>query len=258
MTGPSEISHRRAAGRCPSRPGAPAGTRDRSRSSEPTTGPAPTPTSCSETSTAPASRAGVGREPAPRRGPWPTDCVPSVSRPAGAGRRRGRGDSGGRRAGRGRRGGRPRLRRRDRHLGRASARSRRARALERELRDAALARGLPLCGPNGNGIFAVAARAPDVGRLGAAARARHRGDDLPERQPGRQRARLAARHPTTTPCFSTGNQAVLDASDWLDCRRPSARASDSVAMFLEEDGDGERFARLALANAPSAASASPS
>src|SRR5206468_5054487 len=34
------------------------------------------------------------------------------------------------------------------------------RELERQLRDAALAAGLPVCGPNGNGIVAVGARAP--------------------------------------------------------------------------------------------------
>ena len=41
--------------------------------------------------------------------------------------------------------------------------------------------------------------------------------------------------------LSTGNQTVLDASHWLRavCDRDGVR---SVAMFLEEDGDGERLA----------------
>ena len=46
--------------------------------------------------------------------------------------------------------------------------------------------------------------------------------------------------------LSTGNQATLDASDWLAalCERDGVR---SVAMFLESDGDGARLAEaLAL------------
>jgi acetyl-CoA synthetase len=113
--------------------------------------------------------------------------------------------------------------------------------LERELSDAALAGGLPLCGPNGNGIFAVGSRAPMWG------------DSVPPLEPGgvamiSQSGNLAVnalgsrrgiRYHTV---LSTGNQAVLDASDWLDaiCRREGVR---SVAIFLEEDGDGERLAR---------------
>ena len=46
------------------------------------------------------------------------------------------------------------------------------RGLERELREAALAGGLPLCGPNGNGIFAVGSRAPMWGDSVAPLRAR--------------------------------------------------------------------------------------
>jgi len=114
------------------------------------------------------------------------------------------------------------------------------RDLERELSEAALAGDLPLCGPNGNGIYAVGARAPMWG------------DSVPPLEPGgvamiSQSGNLAVnalgsrrgiRYHTV---LSTGNQAVLDASDWLDaiCRREGVR---SVAMFLEEDGDGERLA----------------
>ncbi len=40
---------------------------------------------------------------------------------------------------------------------------------------------------------------------------------------------------------STGNQAVCDASDWLAALSRSEGVR-SVALFLESDGDGERFA----------------
>jgi acetyl-CoA synthetase len=119
------------------------------------------------------------------------------------------------------------------------------RALERELREAAIAGGLPLCGPNGNGIFAVSARAPMWG------------DSVPPLEPGGVAlisqsgnvavnalgSRRGIRYHTV---LSTGNQAVLDASDWLAaiCEREGVR---SVALFLEEDGDGARLAEsLAL------------
>jgi acetate---CoA ligase (ADP-forming) len=114
------------------------------------------------------------------------------------------------------------------------------RGLERELREAATAGGLPLCGPNGNGIFAVSSRAPMWG------------DSVAPLEPGGVAmisqsgnvavnalgSRRGIRYHTV---LSTGNQAVLDASDWLSaiCERDGVR---SVAMFLEEDGDGERLA----------------
>jgi acetate---CoA ligase (ADP-forming) len=114
------------------------------------------------------------------------------------------------------------------------------RELERELRDVALAGGLPLCGPNGNGIFAVSSRAPMWG------------DSVPPLEPGGVAvisqsgnvavnalgSRRGIRYHTV---LSTGNQAVLDASDWLAaiCEREGVR---SVALFLEEDGDGARLA----------------
>jgi acetyl-CoA synthetase len=115
------------------------------------------------------------------------------------------------------------------------------RELERELRDAALAGGLPVCGPNGNGIVAVGSRAPMWG------------DSVAPLEPGGVAmisqsgnvavnalgSRRGIRYHTV---LSTGNQSVLDASDWLQAlsERQGVR---SVAMFLEEDGDGERFAR---------------
>ncbi len=115
------------------------------------------------------------------------------------------------------------------------------RELERELREVALSGNLPVCGPNGNGIFAVGARAPMWG------------DSVAPLEPGGVAmisqsgnvavnalgSRRGIRYHTV---LSTGNQTVLDASDWLEAvsERDGVR---SVAMFLEEDGDGERFAR---------------
>jgi acetate---CoA ligase (ADP-forming) len=113
------------------------------------------------------------------------------------------------------------------------------RGLERELREVALAGGLPLCGPNGNGIFAVASRAPMWGdsvaplKPGSVAMISQSGNVAVNALGSRRGIRYHT-------VLSTGNQAVLDASDWLDaiCEREGVR---SVAMFLEEDGEGERL-----------------
>src|SRR3954469_10925905 len=119
------------------------------------------------------------------------------------------------------------------------------RELERRLREAATAGALPLCGPNGNGIVAVGSRAPMWG------------DSVAPLEPGpvaliSQSGNLAVnalgsrrgiRYHTVV---STGNQAVLDASDWLAalCERDGV---GSVAMFLESDGDGVRLAEALAA-----------
>ena len=114
------------------------------------------------------------------------------------------------------------------------------RELERELRDRALAGGLPVCGPNGNGVVAVAARAPMWG------------DSVQPLAPGRvalisQSGNLAVnaigsrRGIEYHTIVSTGNQTVLDASDWLEALA-AREGVGSVAMFLESDGDGERLA----------------
>jgi acetyl-CoA synthetase len=114
------------------------------------------------------------------------------------------------------------------------------RDLERELRETAAAGRLPVCGPNGNGIVAV--------NSGAAMW----GDSVAPLEPGpvaliSQSGNLAVnalgsrrgiRYHTVV---SSGNQAALDASEWLAaiCELDGV---GSVAMFLEEDGDGERLA----------------
>ncbi|MFL5891997.1 MAG: acetate--CoA ligase family protein [Solirubrobacterales bacterium] len=114
------------------------------------------------------------------------------------------------------------------------------RELERELREVAAAGGLPLCGPNGNGVVAVRSRAPMWG------------DSVAPLDPGpvaliSQSGNLAVnalgsrRGIRFHTVVSTGNQATLDAADWLVaiCERDGV---GSVAMFLEEDGDGARLA----------------
>jgi acetate---CoA ligase (ADP-forming) len=122
---------------------------------------------------------------------------------------------------------------------------REGRELERELREVAAAGGLPLCGPNGNGIVAVGSRAPMWG------------DSVAPLEPGpvaliSQSGNLAVnalgsrrgiRYHTVV---STGNQAVVGASEWLGaiCELEGV---GSVGMFLEEDGDGERLTRALAA-----------
>ncbi|HSD25381.1 MAG TPA: acetate--CoA ligase family protein [Solirubrobacterales bacterium] len=117
--------------------------------------------------------------------------------------------------------------------------------LERELADAAARTGIPICGPNGNGVISVTARAPLWG------------DSVPELRPGpvamiTQSGNLAVnaigsrRGLDFHTIVSAGNQTVLDAADWLAAVviREGVR---SVALFLEEDGDGARLAEsLAL------------
>jgi acetyl-CoA synthetase len=118
------------------------------------------------------------------------------------------------------------------------------RGLEAELKEAALAGGLPVCGPNGNGVVSTPARAPlwgdsvelpppgpvalvtQSGNVGVNALGSRRGIGF---------------HTVV----STGNQAVLEASDWIEaiCELEGV---GSIALFLEADGDGERLA-LALA-----------
>ncbi len=114
------------------------------------------------------------------------------------------------------------------------------RELERQLREAAAAGRLPVCGPNGNGIVAVNSRAPMWG------------DSVAPLEPGpvaliSQSGNLAVnalgsrrgiRYHTVV---SSGNQAALDASEWL-AAICELEGVGSVAMFLEEDGDGGRLA----------------
>ena len=114
------------------------------------------------------------------------------------------------------------------------------RPLERELREAAVTSGLPVCGPNGNGIVTTAGRAAMWG------------DSVPALEPGpvamvSQSGNVAVnalgshRGIAWHTLVSTGNQAVCDASDWLAalCEQDGVR---SVALFLESEGDGPKLA----------------
>lgn len=114
------------------------------------------------------------------------------------------------------------------------------RGLEQELREAAAESGMPVCGPNGNGIVNFAARAALWGdsvqplQAGAVGLISQSGN-VAVNALGSHRA--IGFHTVV----STGNQAVLDASDWLAalCERDGIR---SIGLFLESDGDGPRLA----------------
>jgi len=114
------------------------------------------------------------------------------------------------------------------------------RGLEAELARMALEADFPVCGPNGNGVVAVHGRAPLWG------------DSVPRLRPGRvamvsQSGNVAVnaigsnRGIDFHTLVSTGNQAVLGASDWL-AALAEADGVGSVAMFLEADGDGAKLA----------------
>jgi acyl-CoA synthetase (NDP forming) len=120
-------------------------------------------------------------------------------------------------------------------------------ALEEDLRVAAARHDLPVCGPNCDGIVAFG--------LGAALW----GDALVPREPGHvalvsQSGNLAvnalgsARGLRLHTVVSCGNQAVVDASEWV-AALAGREGVRSIALFLESDGDGallcEALARCA-------------
>lgn len=115
------------------------------------------------------------------------------------------------------------------------------RSTQARLRETALRYELPVCGPNGNGIVSVTARAPMWG------------DACTLKRPGpialiSQSGNVAVNALASTRALrlhtvvSCGNQAVLDAADYLDTvvRFPDVRA---VALYLEADGDGAKLVR---------------
>jgi acyl-CoA synthetase (NDP forming) len=126
-----------------------------------------------------------------------------------------------------------------------------AEARENQLQTAlaSAANGLPVCGPNGNGIVSL----PDRVALW--------GDTIEPREPGplalisqsgniavnALASRRGLRLHTVVSC---GNQAVLDATDFLEalCERDGVR---SIALYLEADGDGPKW-RAALEKAAAA------
>ena len=137
------------------------------------------------------------------------------------------------------RSGRARLRRRDRDLGRLRRDPPgRPRAGAGAAPTLAPDGGLPVCGPNGNGIVAVGSRAPMWG------------DSVAPLEPGGVAmisqsgnvavnalgSRRGIRYHTVV---STGNQAVARRRA-TGSRRSARDGVRSIALFLEEDGDGER------------------
>ncbi|HEY0278238.1 MAG TPA: acetate--CoA ligase family protein [Solirubrobacterales bacterium] len=115
------------------------------------------------------------------------------------------------------------------------------RPLEAELRAAARVAGIPVCGPNGNGVVSSAARAPlwgdSVGRLTP-------GPIAVITQSGNfgVNALGSDRGLGFHTVVSTGNSAVLEPSDWLEALAATDGVG-SIALMLESDGDGARLAR---------------
>ena len=117
-------------------------------------------------------------------------------------------------------------------------------ALERELVEAARRHGLPVCGPNGNGIVALHERVALWG------------DALRPLEPGRvalvsQSGNVAVNTLATRrglrlhTVISCGNSAALDPAEWI-AQLAREEGVGSIAVYLEADGDGARLA-LALA-----------
>jgi acetate---CoA ligase (ADP-forming) len=115
------------------------------------------------------------------------------------------------------------------------------RPLEEELRAAARVAGIPVCGPNGNGVVSVAARSPLWG------------DSVERLTPGPVavitqsgnfgvNALGSDRGLGFHTVVSTGNSAVLEPSDWLEALA-ATEGVGSIALMLESDGDGARLAR---------------
>ncbi len=114
------------------------------------------------------------------------------------------------------------------------------RDLEARLRASADAASFPVCGPNGNGIVNFTARA---GMWGDSVQALPAGGVALISQSGNVAVNAlgSRRGIGFHTVISTGNQAVCDASDWLG----ALSAQDgvrSIGLFLESDGDGQRFA----------------
>ncbi len=114
------------------------------------------------------------------------------------------------------------------------------RRLEERLVATARAASFPVCGPNGNGIVNFPARS---GLWGDSVQALPAGGVAMISQSGNVAVNAlgSRRGIGFHTVISTGNQAVCDASDWLGALS-TADGVRSIAMFLESDGDGERFA----------------
>jgi acetyl-CoA synthetase len=114
------------------------------------------------------------------------------------------------------------------------------RPLQDELRAAALAHRLPVCGPNGNGIVSVRHRAAmwgdscALGRAGPVALISQSGNIAVNALASSRALRLHT-------VVSCGNQAVLDTADYLTAVA-GLEGVRSIALYLEAEGDGARMA----------------
>ncbi|HEX2410370.1 MAG TPA: acetate--CoA ligase family protein [Solirubrobacteraceae bacterium] len=112
-------------------------------------------------------------------------------------------------------------------------------SLEVGLREAALRHGLPVCGPNCDGLIALHSRAALWG------------DALASPQPGHvalvsQSGNLVVNALATRrglrlhTAVSSGNETVVTTPDWVEhlAREPGVR---SIALLVEADGDGSRL-----------------
>ena len=114
------------------------------------------------------------------------------------------------------------------------------RGLDADLRAAAARHRLPVCGPNGNGIAALHARAPMWGDAIGGWRAGHVALITQSGNVG-VNALGAPRGIDFHTVISTGNQAVVDASDWLDALA-DGEGVRAVGLFLEAAGEGSKLA----------------
>ncbi len=111
--------------------------------------------------------------------------------------------------------------------------------LQAQLVAAAAAHDLPVCGPNGNGIVCLPER---VALWGDMIAPREAGPVALVSQSGNVAvnalgSRRGLRLHTVVSC---GNQAVLGAADYLEALA-AADGVRAVALYLEDDGDGERW-----------------
>jgi acetate---CoA ligase (ADP-forming) len=110
-------------------------------------------------------------------------------------------------------------------------------ALQREL--VAAAGGLPVCGPNGNGIVSLWDR---VALWGDSVAPREAGHVAVISQSGNVAVNaLASRRGLGLhTVVSCGNEAVLSAADFM-CALAERDGVRSIALYLEADGDGDRW-----------------
>ena len=112
-------------------------------------------------------------------------------------------------------------------------------ALQEALRAAARRHGLPVCGPNCDGIVQLHERAA---LWGDALVPRAGGDVALVSQSGNLAVNALAlrRGPALHTVVSSGNETVVDTAGWLEALAAEAGVR-SIALFAEADGDGARL-----------------